>query len=212
MAIDAGRTAGRNARRGLGRPSLFLLGLLVCLLFIPAASANADVMAKYRYRYKTKLTYYRNMMDGDSDTFYVTWKQAVESTSNQLAIALADPDHPENVALIKQSALDQRTLLQDAVVVMRDTTYADIAKFKAKAVNWFARKADRTRFKARLATMRAGFGGLFSAHESLMNAYYALGMNADIGGCANEVMAADMTRTTAETTFDKGLTQLRALQ
>lgn len=201
--------AGRGTR--LARPALLTMTFLVLLLLVPA-TANADVMAKYRYKYKTKLTYYRNMMDGYSDTFYVAWRDAVESTSNQLAIALADPDHPENVALIKQSALDQRTLLQDAVVVMRDQTNADIAKFKAKAVNWFARRADRSRFKTRLATMRSGFTTLFSAHESLMNAFYALGMNADIGGCANETMAAEMTRTTAETTFDKGLTQLRALK
>jgi hypothetical protein len=95
---------------------------------------------------------------------------------------------------------------------MRDNTYADIAKFRAKAVNWFVTKADKNRFKARLATLRGGFTTLFSANESLMAAFYCLGMNADVSGCANEVMAAEMTRTAAETTFDKGWRQLRALQ
>jgi hypothetical protein len=201
--------AGRGAR--LARPALLTMMLLVFLLLVPA-TANADVMAKYRYRYKTKLTYYRNMMDGYSDTNYVAWKQAVESTSNSLTIALADPDHPENVALIKQSALDQRSLLQDSVKEMRDQVYADIATFKARAVKWFSKKADKNRFKARLTTMRAGFTTIFSADEDLMSGFYFLGMNADAAGCAEQVMAAEMTRMTAETTFDKGWRQLRALQ
>jgi hypothetical protein len=136
----------------------------------------------------------------------------VESLSNQITIALEDSQHPENVKLLEQSALDMRTTLQDQVVVMRDQIYADIAKFKAKAVNWFVRKADRNRFKTRLATMRGGFTTLFFADESLVKAFSCLGMGADVSGCANEVMAADMTRTTAETSFDKGWTQLRALQ
>jgi hypothetical protein len=212
MGIHARSTGDRYARRSLTRPSLFLLGLLVCLLFIPAATANADVMAKYRYRYKNKLTYYRNMMDGYSDTNFVAWKQAVESTSNQIAIALADPEHPDNVKILEQSALDQRSLMQDSVAQMRDQVYADIAKFKAKAVDWFAKKADKTSFKARLATIRGGFVSIFSADESLMKAFGLLGINADTGGCTNEVMTADMTRTAAETTFDKGWKQLLALQ
>jgi hypothetical protein len=212
MGIHARSEGDRYARRSLTRPSLFLLGLLVCLLFIPAATANAHVTGKYRYRYKTKLTYYRNMMDGYSDTNYVDWKHEVESLSNQITIALKDPEHPENVKLLEQSALDMRTILQNSVVVMRDNTVADIAKFKAKAVDWFAKKADRNRFKAMLATLRGGFTTLFSADEGLMKALSCLGMNADVGGCANEVMAADMERTTAETSFDKGWKQLLALQ
>jgi hypothetical protein len=211
MGIHAWSNGHRYTRRGLTRPSLILFGLLVCLLFIPAATANADVMAKYRSKYKNKLTYYRNMMDGYSDTNFVAWKQAVESTSNQLAIALADPEHPENIQILKQSAVDQRSLMQDSVTQMRDQVYADIAKFKAKAVDWFAKKADKTSFKARLTTMRGGFASIFSADESLMKAFGLLGINADIGGCANEVMGAEMTRTTADTTFDKGWKQLLAL-
>jgi hypothetical protein len=201
--------AGRGA--GLALPALLTLTFLVLLLLVPA-TANADVMAKYRYRYKTKLTYYRNMMDGYSDTNYVSWKHEVESLSNQITIALADPEHPENVKILEQSALDMRTTLQGQVVVMRDQLYADIAAFRARAVKWFARKADKTRFKARLTTMRGGFTTLFSADEGLMKAFYCLGMNADVGGCANEVMAADMERTTAETSFDRGWKQLLALQ
>jgi hypothetical protein len=201
--------AGRGAR--LARPALLTMMLLVFLLLVPA-TASAHVTGKYRYRYKTKLTYYRNMMDGYSDTNYVDWKQQVESLSNQIRIALEDQQHPENVKLLEQSALDQRTILQGGVVVMRDNTYADIAKFKAKAVDWFAKKADRNRFKAGLTTLRGGFTTLFSADEGLMKAFSCLGMNADVGGCANEVMAADMERTTAETSFDKGWKQLLALQ
>jgi hypothetical protein len=194
------------------RPAMLLLGLLVCLLLLPTATANADVMAKYRTKYKNKLTYYRNMMDGYSDTNFVAWKQAVESTSNQLTIALADPEHPENIQIVKQSALDQRSLLQDSVKEMRDKMYANIAAFKARAVDWFRTRADKNRFKARLTMMRGGFTTLFSADEGLMKAFYGLGMNADVGGCANEVMGAEMTRTTAETTFDKGWRQLLALE
>jgi hypothetical protein len=185
--------------------------LLVLLLLAPA-TANADVMAKYRTKYKTKLSNYRAMMDAFSDNPYLGWKQEVEVTSIDLDDALKDPDHPENVELIKQSALGQRELLQGQVVIMRDKVYADIARFKAKAVDWFAKKADRNRFKTRLATLRAGFTTLFSAYEDLMKAYYALGMNADISGCANEVMAAEMTRVTAEDQFDRGWRQLLALQ
>jgi hypothetical protein len=199
--------AGRGAR--LARPALLTLTFLVLLLLVPA-TANADVMAKYRYRYKTKLTYYRNMMDGYSDTNYVNWKGEVEVLS--VAITAALKDDPEDVPLLQQSALDLRTTLQGQVVMMRDQVYADIAKFRARAVKWFARKADKNRFKARLTTLRAGFTTLFSADEGLMKAFYCLGVSADVGGCANEVMAAEMTRTTAEATFDKGWRQLRALQ
>jgi hypothetical protein len=201
--------SGRGAR--LARPALLIMTLLVLLLLVPA-TANADVMAKYRTKYKNKLSNYRAMMDAFSDNPYLGWKQDVEVTSIDLDDALKDPDHPENVALIKQSALDQRTLLQGQVVIMRDKVYEDIARFKAKAVNWFAKKADRNRFKARLATLRAGFTTLFSAYEDLMGAFYCLGVNADLAGCAQKVMAAEVTRTEAEDTFAKGWKQLRALQ
>jgi hypothetical protein len=59
---------GRGTR--LTRTALITMMLLVFLLLVPA-TANAGVIAKYRYRYKTKLTYYRNIMDGYSDTNYV---------------------------------------------------------------------------------------------------------------------------------------------
>lgn len=126
--------------------------------------------------------------------------------------AAADTEHPENVKILEQAALDQRSLLQDATRTSRDKTYAGIAAFRTKAVNWFRKKADKSRFKARLATVKSGFTQIFSADESLMSAFSALGMSADRGGCADQMMAGDMTRTTAETTFAKGLAQLRALQ
>jgi hypothetical protein len=210
MGIHARSNGDRHARRGLTRPSLFLLGLLVCLLFIPAATANAGVMAKYRGKYKNKLTYYRNLMDSESDTFYVSWKQGTEQTILDLRAAITD--HPENVPIVEQMALNERGLLQDATTVSRDKTYAGIAAFKTKAVDWFATKADKNRFKAGLTTMRGGFVSIFSADESLMKALGLVGINADADGASNEVMAADMTRTTADTTFDKGWKQLLALQ
>jgi hypothetical protein len=210
MGIHARSNGHRTGRRSLTRPSLFLLGLLVCLLFIPAATANAHVIGKYRYRYKTKLTYYRNLMDGFSDTNYVSWKHEVELLS--VDITAAQKDHPEDVPMLEQSALDMRTTLQNSVVVMRDNMYADIAKFKAKAVNWFARKADKNRFKTRLATLRGGFTTFFSAYESLMAAFSDLGMNADVTACGQDVATGDITRALAETTFDKGWRQLLALQ
>jgi hypothetical protein len=210
MRIHTRSNGDRYVRRHLTRHSLFLLGLLACLLFIPAATANANVMAKYRAKYNNKLTYYRNLMDSESDTFYVSWKQATEQTVVDLTAALAD--HPENVPIVEQMALNERDLLRDATAVMRDKTCASIAAFKAKAVDWFAGKADKTRFKARLATMRGGFVSIFSADESLMKALGLVGINADIGSANNEIIAADMTRATADTTFDKGWRQLLALQ
>jgi hypothetical protein len=55
MGIHTRSNGDRYVRRRLTRPSLFLLGLLACLLFIPAATANANVMAKHRAKYKNKL-------------------------------------------------------------------------------------------------------------------------------------------------------------
>ena len=105
---------------------------MVCLLLVQAATANADVMRKHRASYKNKLNYYRNQMDSE-DTFFTAWKQAAESTSNQLYIALQDTDHPENIGIVKQVAVDQRGLLQDATTQSRNKLYANIAAFKAKA-------------------------------------------------------------------------------
>jgi len=187
------------------------MGLLVCLLLLPAATANADVMAKYRTKYKNKLTYYRNQMDAESASF-TAWKQAAESTGYQLGVALEDPDHPENIGIIKQVALDQRTLLQDATTQTRDKVYANIAAFKAKAVGWFRTKADKNRFRTRIATMRSGFKQQYTANEDLMSAFYYLGVNADVATATNEVTTAEMLSLTAEDQFEKGLKQLRALQ
>jgi len=194
------------------RPALFLMGLLVCLLLLPTATANADVMAKYRTKYKNKLTYYRNQMDFESDSFYTATKQATESHSANIAAALADPEQEEYVPLLQQAALHDRSLLQATVATYRSKMYANIAAFRASGVKWFKTRADKTRFKARLTTMRGGFVQIFSADEDLMQALYLLGTNADIAGAANEIMSGDMTKVTAEDQFDKGLKQLRALQ
>jgi hypothetical protein len=201
----------RSSRRRL-RPTAILLGLLVCLLLLPAATANADVMAKYRTKYNNKLTYYRNQMDFESDSFYTATKQATESHSANIAAALADPEQEEYVPLLQQAALSDRSLLQATVAAYRTKMYANIAAFKATGVKWFKTKADKTRFKARLTTMRGGFVQIFAADEDLMQALYLLGTNADIGGAANHIMSGDMTRTTAEDLFAKGLRQLRALR
>ena len=129
---------------------------MVCLLLVQAAAANADVMKKYRGAYKNKLNYYRNQMDAEN-TCFTEWKHAAESTSYQLSVALADTDHPENIGIIKQVAVDQNQLLRDATKETRDKVYGNIAAFKAKAVAWFKTAADKSRFKARLTTMRSGF-------------------------------------------------------
>jgi hypothetical protein len=193
------------------RPAGVLLALLACLLAVPAG-AGADVMATHRAAYKSKLTYYRNQMDVESDTFYTAWKQAVESHGNIIAAALADPGQAEYVPQFEEAALSERSLLQDTVKTSRDKMYANIAAFRTKAVNWFRTKADKTRFKARLATMRGGFVQIFSADEDLMQALYLLGTNADVAGANDEVMSSGMTRATAEDQFATGLKQLRALQ
>lgn len=204
------RTTQSGRRRG--RPALFLLGLLACLLLLPTATANADVMAKYRTKYKNKLTYYRNQMDFESDSFYTASKQATESLSALIAAALADPEQEEYVPQLQQEALSDRLLLQATAAIYRTKMYSNIAAFKANGVKWFRTKADKTRFKARLTTMRGGFVQIFAADEDLMQALYLLGTNADFAGASNEIMSGDMTRTTAEDLFAKGLKQLRALQ
>jgi hypothetical protein len=193
------------------RPTLVILGLLACLLLLPAATANADVMAKYRTKYKSKLTYYRNQMDREH-TFFTAYKQAAESTSHQLGVALADTEHPENIGIIKQVAVDQRSLMQADAQKSRDRIYANIAAFKATAVKWFRTTADKNRFKTRLAILKSGFKQIFSADESLMSAFNYLGINADVSTANNEIMAAGMTSVTAEDQFGKGLRLLRALQ
>jgi hypothetical protein len=94
--------------------------------------------------------------------------------------------------------------------------YASIAAFKTKAVNWFktraARPAQQDPLRTGMAAMRSGFVQIFSADESLMNALYALGVNADSDTATNEILAAGLTPTTAEDQFEKGMRQLRALR
>jgi hypothetical protein len=199
-------------RRRLVRTASVLFALMVCLFLVQAAAANADVMKKYRGAYKNKLNYYRNQMDTEKDTFFTAWKQAAESTSYQLSVALADTEHPENIGIIKQVAVDQNQLLRDATKQTRDKVYANIAAFKAKAVSWFKTTADKTRFKARLTTLKSGFKQMYSADEDLMSAFYYLGVNADVASANNEIMSAGMTSVTAEDLFEKGLNQLHALE
>ena len=90
------------------------------------------------------------------------------------------PTTPRTSGSVKQVAVDQRSLLQDAAEETRDTVYANIAAFKAKAVDWFKTAADKNRFKSSLTTMRSGFEQMFSADEDLMSAFYCLGVNADV--------------------------------
>jgi hypothetical protein len=202
-------TRGERPRRV--RPALALLGLLACLLLLPTATANADVMAKYRTKYKNKLTSYERKMDAEYDFFSAT-KAACVSTSDIIAAALADPEQQSNIPQLQETALLQRSLLQDAVAETRNAIYANIAAFKATGVKWFRTKADKARFKSRLATMRGGFVQVFSADESLMQSLYLLGTNTDVAGANNEIMAAGMTRITAEDLFERGLKLLRALR
>jgi predicted NAD-dependent protein-ADP-ribosyltransferase YbiA (DUF1768 family) len=208
---DQYRQTTRDGRMRLVRTTSILLAFMVCLLLVQAATANADVMKKYKAAYKSKLTYYQNQMDVEN-TVFSAWKQATESHSNIIATALADPEQAKYVPEFEQQALSERAMLQEDIAKYRDKTYANIAAFKAKAVGWFKTKADRNRFKARVAIMRGGFVQIFSADESLMKALYALGTNADVAGATNEIMAAGMAQAAAEDLFEKGLTQLRALQ
>jgi hypothetical protein len=208
---DQYRQCVRGGRMRLVRTTSILFALLVCLLLVQAATASADVMQKHRAAYKSKLTYYRNKMDAEN-TFYLASRLATEATSGDIASAVANTEHPENVKIVEQLALDQRSLLQDATAKSRDKIYANIAAFKAKALDWFKSKSDKKRFKASVAIMRGGFVQIFSADEDLMEALYLLGTNADTGGANNEIMSAGMTATTADDLFDRGLKQLRDLQ
>jgi hypothetical protein len=211
MGICAARTGDRSARRGVGRPTLFLLGLLVCMLFVPAAAANANVKSRYRAGYKSKLTSYERKMDKEYD-FFSAWNSATQSHRDIIQVALNDPELQQQIPQLESAALDERALLRDALAQSRTAIYANIAAFKATAVDWFKTTADKSRVKARLATMKSGFTQIFSADESFMNALSALGMSADVGTATNEIMAAGLTRTTAEDQFEKGMTQLHALE
>jgi hypothetical protein len=208
---DQHRQTTPAGRKRLVHTAAVLFALLVCLLLVQAAAANADVMKKYRGAYKNKLNYYRNQMDAEN-TFFTAWKQATESHSNIIATALADPEQAQFVPQFEETALSERAMLQEDVAKYRDKIYANIAAFKAKAAAWFKTKADRNRFKTSLTRMRGGFVQMFSADESLMKALYALGTNADVAGASNEIMAAGMTEATAEDLCEKGLDKLRALE
>jgi hypothetical protein len=185
--------------------------LLACLLLLPAATANADVMAKYRTKYRSKLASYVRKMDMEYD-FHSAWRSACDAHKDRIATALADPEQQQYVPEYEQYALSDRSLLQGSVAETRAAIYANISAFRTTAVRWFRTSSDKARFKARLATMRGGFVQVFSADESLMQSLYLLGTNADVGGATNEIMAADMTRTTAENQFERGMRLLRALQ
>ena len=128
---------------------------MVCLLLVQAATANADVMKKYRAAYKSKLNYYRNQMDTEKDTFFTAWKQAAEST--QLS-AQRRPCRHRTPGEHRDRQVGRRRPTHAAAGRDQDSTrdkiYANIAAFKAKAVSWFKTNADKNRFKARMVTMR----------------------------------------------------------
>jgi hypothetical protein len=208
---DQYRQTTRDGRMRLVRATSILLAFMVCLLLVQAATANADVMKKYKGAYKSKLAYYRNQMDSE-DTFFTAWKLAAEAHSTRIGTALTDPEQQKYVPEYEQYALSDRSLLQTDVKTYRNKMYANIAAFKAQALDWFKSTRDKNRFKARVAIMRGGFVQIFSADEDLMEALYLLGTNADTGGANNEIMSAGMTATTADDLFDRGLKQLRDLQ
>ncbi len=203
------RRAAAGRRRRLVRRGVVLAGLLAVVSLVTAASADADVMARYRTAYKTRLTAFRFGMDSASGAF-TQYKQQAEAASLQLRIALEDGD-AANIETAKQVAMSERSLMQDQVRRQRDAIYADINRFRATAAAWFDSDADKQRFKTRLTSMRAGFKRLFSADETLMSAFWHLGVNADPASANVDIMEAPQTAKDAEKAFDKALKLLRAL-
>jgi hypothetical protein len=200
-----------RGRGRLARTATVLLALMVCLLLIQAAAANADVMKKHRAAYKSKLTYYTRQMDVEFD-FWSASRAATESHKDIIQMALADPELQKELPRLEEAALTERSLLRDAMGPVRTKMLANIAAFKAKAVSWFKTSADKNRFKARLAIMRGGFVTIYSADEDLLNALYALGMNADVATATQDIAQSGVDQGTADDLFEKGMKQLRALQ
>ena len=60
--------------------------------------------------------------------------------------------------------------------------------------------------------MRSGFSQMYSADESLMNAFYQLGWRVDVPAANNENHGGGSDVRDREDEFAKGLSQLRALQ
>jgi hypothetical protein len=197
-------------RTGFVRPVCVLLAFCACLLVLPVATAGADVMKKYRTAYANKLDSYRNRMDAEN-TFYNAWKVSVESHAQQMALALADPQAQDEIPKMEAMATLERSLLQEDVTKSRDKIYANVAAFKAKAVDWFKTKADKNRFKARLAIMKSGFSEIVSADADLMGALLDIS-TAQVGAAQDKVMKSGLTSLTAEDLFAKGLKQLHALE
>jgi hypothetical protein len=210
MSTHVRRQSGTGRGARLARPALFTMTLLVLLLLVPA-TANADVMAKYRTKYKNKLNSYERKMDLEYD-FYSTSTTACQSHTDTIQMALNDPDLQTQIPQLEQAALWERELLRDAISKSRTAIYANIAAFKATGVKWFKTKADKNRFKTRLTVMRSGFVQIFLADDCLLDCLSALGMSADVATAKDRLQTASYTRTNAEASFEKGMKQLRALQ
>jgi len=182
------------------------------MLLIPTATADADVTKKYRTAYKTRLSGYVNKMDAEMD-FHRTWRISVESHAQQMALILADPD-PSAHDLIPQleaMATLERSLLRDTVTKTRDKLYANIASFKAKAVDWFKTTADKNRFKSRVAKMKSSFVEVFAADAELMAALFDIS-TAQVGSANENVMKSQASAMAAEDQFNAAMKLLRALQ
>lgn len=200
----------RDGRTHIVRVSCAMLAVIACLMLVPAVTAGADVMPKYRTAYKAKLNKYRTLMDTEN-TFYNKWSESVASLSGLFAEALADPGQQQFLPQLEQSALSMRSELQDAVRQTRTRIYANIAAFRTTGVRWFRARADKTRFKDRLATMRSGFVEVFAADEDLMSALWSLS-DADITRANAAITRSGFTATTARDLFARGLSRLRALR
>jgi hypothetical protein len=208
---DEYRQTRRDGRMRLARAMSILLALMVCLLLVQAAAAHADVMQKHRSAYKSKLTYYSRQMDVEFD-FWSASRTATESHKDIIQTALADPELQKQIPQLEETALTERSLLQGAMGASRTKMLANIAAFKAKALDWFKTKADKNRFKAGVAVMRGGFVTIYSADEDLLNALYALGTSADVATATQSIQLSVMDQGTADDLFEKGMKQLRALQ
>jgi hypothetical protein len=180
------------------------------VLLVPAATAHADVMKKYRTAYKNRLRQCDTRMN-DAHAFYWSAKPAVENDIYSIDVLVNDPALQSQLPALQDIVIETRSTMLGELAPLRDKTYANIAAFRTKAVHWFVTTADRNRFKARLAKLRAGFKQSFEADMDLASALYLLATNADVSGARVSVLESVDRARGAEAALEAALIRLYAL-
>jgi hypothetical protein len=188
---------------------VLLLAAIACLVTVPATPAGATVAKKHRAAYAEKLAYFKTQKK-----VMLVRNEAARQSLTQLV-----PNLTQFMGNGDPQALQQFI----AGVARYRTTYSDLAgddrreivnsmnAFKARALGWFAKKSDKQKFTAAMATLRSGFDLLIESDREVVGALNAI--EAQDASAANDLsMRAGASVLDGEERIGNALTALARLK